>query len=149
MSETQRLDLLTKEWRNFLWHYGHQVEYSCPWQLVTMFEINGYIPKEITAEFWSFDILREHVTNIVDPWTTWGLSHWPWVVKTMSITLQSALYPWFCIPGSASEDSTNWGPHSTVACIYWRKSMYKWTCAGQTRVVQGSNVIFIFLVMKY
>ena len=55
----------------------------------------------------------------------------------------SPLYPQFLhIHGSTSMDSTNHRLHGNNNSYYWKKSRYKWTCAVQTHVVQGSAIIY-------
>ena len=55
--------------------------------------------------------------------------------------LQLAVY--FCCT-SEFTDSTNHGLPSTIVCIYWKESAYKWTCAFQTHVVQISAILLLY-----
>ena len=73
----------------------------------------------------------------VDPWTMWGLGVLILcAVENPRVTLQLAIH----IYGSTSTD-----PTKTIDCVELvhisrKRSTYKWTCAVQTRVVQGSTI---------
>lgn len=66
-------------------------------------------------------------------------------VENPGTTLQLALD----IHSSSAVDSTDWVSCSAAVHIYWKKYVYKWTCAVQTHVVQESTVHIITGIHAY
>lgn len=80
---------------------------------------------------------------ISDPWTTWGLEHWP--SKQLKIPVKliaSPSYLWSPQTHGFNQPWVMW----YYSIYYWKIAKYKWTCTIQS-VVQRSavylNIMFI------
>ena len=61
------------------------------------------------------------------------------VTENPSITYQPPYPKFLSIGDSVSTESTNHRLCGAVVCIYWKKSLYKWTRPVQTPIIQEST----------
>ena len=76
--------------------------------------------------------------STIDPWIKWVLGGF-WAIENPCIT-----YSW--LPTHSVHPYLQIQPtEDQIVHIYWKKSVYKWTCEVQICVVQGSIVIIQYI----
>jgi hypothetical protein len=78
---------------------------------------------------------------ISDPWTTWGLEHWP--SKQLKIPVKliaSPSYLWSPQTHGFNQPWVMW----YYSIYYWKIAKYKWTCTIQSVVQRSAVYIFSF-----